>query len=99
MVSRLGEFEYDIALSLAGEDRALVEKVAHGLHDNGVKVFYDDFEKADLWGKNLYEHLADIYTNKARYCLMFLSQHPCLSHSQPSVDRLAFRRIGRVVLK
>lgn len=65
--------KYDIALSFAGEDRAYVEEVADGLKSAGVSVFYDGFEKANLWGKNLIDHLADIYSN-SRYVVMFISK-------------------------
>jgi hypothetical protein len=40
--------KYHIALSCAGEDRAYVEKVALQLQAEGVDVFYDGFEEADL---------------------------------------------------
>lgn len=65
---------YDVALSFAGEDREYVEAVAVGLRDAGVSVFYDAFEKAGLWGKNLVDHLADIYKNRSRYVVMFISR-------------------------
>ena len=42
---------YDVALSFAGEDRPYVQQVAQRLVESGIKVFYDDFEKVDLWGK------------------------------------------------
>ena len=48
---------YEVALSLAGEDREYVEQVALGLKSHGVRVFYDMFQQADLWGKNLGEEL------------------------------------------
>lgn len=44
---------YDVALSFAGEDRKYVHRVAEALAEKGVKVFYDNFEEADLWGKYL----------------------------------------------
>ena len=66
---------YDVALSSAGEDRAYVEQVATGSKTSGVEVFYDAFEKVDLWGKNLVDHLADIYQKKSRYVVMFISEH------------------------
>jgi hypothetical protein len=28
-----------------------------------------------MWGKNLVDHLADIYQNKSRYVVMFISAH------------------------
>ncbi len=67
--------EYDIALSFAGEDRAYVEMVADGLRTRGIKVFYDNYETSDLWGKDLYSHLTSIYKDKAEYTLLFISKH------------------------
>jgi TIR domain len=66
-------FEYDVAISFAGEQRAEAEAIADCLKQAGVKVFYDRYEEVDLWGKDLYEHLSDIYQKKARYCLMLVS--------------------------
>ena len=66
--------EYHVALSFAGENRAYVEEVANGLRAAGVNVFYDEFEKASLWGKNLVDHLADIYQNRSRYVVLFISE-------------------------
>jgi hypothetical protein len=69
------EFEYDVALSFAGEDRATVEKFARLLKAKNIKVFYDEYEAADMWGKDLIDHLVNIYSRKARYCVMFISQY------------------------
>jgi tetratricopeptide (TPR) repeat protein len=66
-------FTYDVALSFAGEDRDFAAAVATQLRESGVRVFYDDFEKADLWGRNLYSYLTDIYEKKAQYCVLFVS--------------------------
>jgi TIR domain len=65
---------YDVALSFAGENRRYVEEVANGLKAVGVSVFYDGFERADLWGKNLIEHLAEIYGKRSRFVVMFISK-------------------------
>jgi hypothetical protein len=67
--------DYDVALSFAGEDRSYVEQVAEILHSIGIKVFYDRYVEGELWGKDLYTHLDDVYRNKCRYCVMFISQH------------------------
>jgi hypothetical protein len=64
---------YDIVFSFAGEERTYVAKVARYLKTKGVKVFYDEFESADLWGKDLAEHFSMIYGQSARYCVMFIS--------------------------
>ena len=37
------EYEYDVALSFAGEDRHHAEKLANLLKSGGYRVFYDNF--------------------------------------------------------
>jgi len=70
-----GGLAFDVALSFAGEDRAYVQEVAHCLADAKAKVFYDEFQTVSLWGKDLVEHLQDIYQNQARFCVLFISEH------------------------
>src|SRR6266567_4003689 len=67
-------FDYDVALSFAGEDRASAESLAEELKTRGLKVFYDRHEQAELWGKDLYQHLQTIYRDKARFCVVFVSE-------------------------
>lgn len=67
--------QYDVALSFAGEDREYVDKVAEQLQARGVRVFYDTFEKVALWGENLTEIFVDVYRNRARYAVLFISEH------------------------
>lgn len=67
--------EYHVALSFAGEDRSYVEQVADQLQTLGIRVFYDKFEEVDLWGKDLYSHLSDVYKTKAEFTVMFISRH------------------------
>jgi hypothetical protein len=66
---------YDVCLSFAGEDRDYVREVAEELKYCGIRVFYDEYEEVALWGKDLHEHLDDIYKNAARYCVLFVSKH------------------------
>lgn len=40
-------FDFDVALSFAGEDRAYVHAVAERLRENRVRVFYDEFMPVD----------------------------------------------------
>ena len=70
---RVGDFTYDVALSFAGEQRSYVQKVASALRRVGIRPFYDDYEQASLWGKDLYEHLDWVYHKAARYCVLFAS--------------------------
>ncbi|WP_308552612.1 TIR domain-containing protein [uncultured Peptoniphilus sp.] len=67
-------YEYDVALSFAGEDRKFVEDCAEILRALNINVFYDNYEKEVLLGKNLYSYLADVYQNKARFAVVFVSE-------------------------
>ena len=67
-------YRYDVAISFAGEDREVAERFANDLRRRGVRVFYDAWEQADLWGKNLYQHLDMVYRTAARYCVIFVSE-------------------------
>src|SRR6266542_903485 len=67
--------QYDVALSFAGEERAYVEEVAEQLKEFGVTVFYDSFEQVDLWGKDLADHLGQIYGKRSRFVVIFASRH------------------------
>jgi hypothetical protein len=67
-------YSYDVALSFAGEDRPFADDLAQRLKQSGIRVFYDDFERHQLWGTNLFEKLHEIYSSKARYCIMIVSK-------------------------
>jgi hypothetical protein len=70
-----GEGAYEVVLSFAGEERDYVQPVAKYLTQKNVKVFYDKFEQATLWGKDLAEHLDKVYRISGRYCVMFISKN------------------------
>ena len=69
-------FEFDLVISYAGEDSKVADEIANSLKGRGFSVFYDRFEdmKVKLWGTNLYDHLANIYSRKGRYCLILISK-------------------------
>ena len=66
--------EYDVVISFAGEDREVAKSLADGLILKGMSVFYDEYARAELWGKDLYSHLTEIYRDKSKYCLMVISE-------------------------
>lgn len=67
---------YDVAISFAGEDRAKAELLADLLvNEFQLSVFYDDYEQAKLWGAFLPERLLEVYRDKARACVVLISQH------------------------
>jgi len=96
------EFEYDVALSFAREDRATVDKFADLLTSKDIKVFYDMYEPAALWGKDVLDHLVNLYARKARYCVLFISGHYPLRKwteaERTSVQERAFRDADEYIL-
>lgn len=95
-------FKYDIALSYASEDRSYVEKVAYELQKNNVMVFYDVFEQADLWGKDLYTHLQNVYKELSKYTIIFCSKYynekSWCNHERKSAQERAFRENKEYIL-
>lgn len=68
------EATYEVALSFAGEQRKYVEEVARALHSRGIAVFYDEFEKVALWGKQLHEELQSVYELRSAMAVVFVSK-------------------------
>lgn len=98
----LRKFDYDVSLSFAGENRAYVRKVAHALRVRGVRVFFDEYEEATLWGKDLYTHLDDVYQNSARFCVLFASKQYAkkvwTNHERQSAQARAVREHSEYLL-
>ena len=65
---------FDVAISFAGTERELAEKLAGILQASGIAVFYDNFYPEHLWGKNLTAFLDEIYRQRAKYCVVFVSE-------------------------
>jgi hypothetical protein len=87
---RKDSYDWDVALSFAGEDRGVVEELLAALEERGVEVFYDFNERARLWGKDLERELAKIYTDDARFMIV------CLSDAYPLKDWTRFElELGR----
>ena len=95
-------FQFDVALSFAGEDRQYVDHIADSLRSKGVRVFYDQYEQATLWGKDLYEHLDHIYQRAARFCVLFASEHYArkvwTTHERKSAQARALRENEEYIL-
>ena len=93
---------YDVVLSFAGEDRKHAEKLASLLKSGGFKVFYDKYEEATLWGKDLYEHLSEVYSKHGKYCVMFLSVYYAkkqwTTHERKSAQERAFNENKEYIL-
>jgi hypothetical protein len=68
-------YRYEVALSYAGEDRGYVRQVAGALRRKRVRLFYDQHDRAHLWGKDLGEHLHSVYGVRSRFVVLFVSRH------------------------
>lgn len=66
-------YKYDIAISYAGEQKIIAEKIATVLKKDNINVFYDKHEKANLWGLDLATHLQKVYSKEAKFCIMLIS--------------------------
>ena len=69
------KFEYDIAISFAGENRDIAKHLAEKLRAKEVRVFYDEFYKSKLWGKELTEYFRDIYGPETRFVVVLISEY------------------------
>jgi hypothetical protein len=67
-------YEFDVAVSFAGEDREFVEEIVNQIKATGLRVFYDSDYSSDMWGEELTEYLDEIYRVRSRYAVIFISK-------------------------
>lgn len=77
---------YHVALSFAGEQRDYVDEVARHLQSRSIGVFYDDFERVDLWGRSGAEAFHAVFAEESAYVVMFVS-HSYVSKAWPNHER------------
>jgi len=94
-------FEYDVALSFAGEDRNVAKKLFRLLTRQGHRVFYDEDRRAHLWGRDSAE-FERIYSTASRYVIPLISadykQKPWTQWEFATARREAERRTGPFLL-
>ena len=94
--------DYDIVISFAGEDREVAEAIASNLVVEGINVFYDEYEQANLWGKDLYVHLTKIYRDESKFCLMIISESYAekqwTNHERKAAQARAFQENSEYIL-
>ncbi len=92
------KFDYEVALSFAGEERLFADNLAAALRSFGISVFYDQYERDSLWGKNLVAHLHDVYARRALYCVVLVSasyaQKVWTTHELRAAQEQALARKG-----
>jgi hypothetical protein len=69
------EFEYDVALSFAREDRPIAEELTQLLRNKQLTVFQDEYTSDKNWENDLVNHLVNLYNRKAVYCVLLISRH------------------------
>ena len=93
---------YDVVISFAGGDRAVAESIASNLVTRGINVFYDEYEQANLWGKDLYVHLTKIYRDESKFCLMIISEDyvkkQWTNHERKAAQARAFQENSEYIL-
>jgi hypothetical protein len=67
-------YVYDVAISFAGADRAVAERVAHRLKAAGLRVFYDRDEQHLLLGEDLAALLHNTYYADSRFAVVVISR-------------------------
>lgn len=67
------DYQYEVALSFAGENLVVVEKIAERLKQMGISVFYDlrERQKGILPKTSLQDFLTEIYSDQAKMCVIF----------------------------
>jgi hypothetical protein len=68
-------FEFDIAISFAGENRDLAKKFADKIEIFDVSVFYDELYESNLLGKALTKQFTRIFNDQSRFILCLLDSY------------------------
>lgn len=69
------EYEHDIAISFAGEDKDLAEQIKIGLSARGVSVFFAPSSQAQLLGEPLEDVFAQKYGPSSRYVIVLVTEN------------------------
>jgi|ERR1035437_1888274 hypothetical protein len=69
------DFEYEVAISFAGENRELARFIAESLTALDVSNFFDEMFEANFLGKAWAEQFKDIFSKKSKYVLVLLDEH------------------------
>jgi hypothetical protein len=82
-------YDYDVALSFAGENRILAKHIAARLEDLDVPVFYDESFESNFLGKAWTKMFKEIFAEKSRYVVCLLDRHH-LEKIWPTFEREHF---------
>ena len=66
-------YRYDIALSVAEEDKAIADLIVTQLKEKKIRYYYYDEKKEETWGQYLINVTTNIYGKQSRYILLITS--------------------------
>jgi hypothetical protein len=94
-IINLEKHQFDVALSFSGNVRSYVEKVASGLGKTNSpdSFFYDNNYKSQLSRPSLDDLLQDIYKNRSKLIVVFLSAE----YQSKNWCRIEFRAIKQII--
>lgn len=83
-------YEFEVAISFAGENRELARKFSEKLELFDVSVFYDELYESNLLGKALSKQFTRIFNEDSRFvlCLLDANHHDKI---WPTFERETFR--------
>jgi hypothetical protein len=62
-------YKYDFGLSFAGEDFLCAQDLADRLRVDGINIFYDPDEEAELWGQDLDADVTIVMRSSSFCCI------------------------------
>lgn len=83
------EFEFDFAISFAGENRDLARSIATQLETMDCSVFFDEFFEANYLGKTWHKSFAQIFGGLSRFVVCLLDSNH-LEKIWPTFERECF---------
>lgn len=87
-------FDWDFAISFAGENRNLAKQIAYLLEMLDCTVFYDEYYEANYLGKAWSQQFKEIFGTKSRYVVCLLDKHHA-DKIWPTFERDCFKpRVG-----
>jgi hypothetical protein len=88
---RVGErdYEFDFAISFAGENRELAKAIVKQLELLDCSVFYDEFFEANYLGKAWHSEFKDVFAERCRFVVCLLDKHH-LEKIWPTFERESF---------
>ena len=68
------DFDFDYAISFAGENRGIARAIADQLEILDCSVFYDEFFEANYLGKAWHKSFMEIFSDKSRFIVCLLDR-------------------------